>query len=338
MPRLLVALALGLSACHPDADAAPVPDPLVADPRPVPKASVSQPVPEASPAPLVAPAALNLPALDPDPATVPAPGDPPPPTLHRLPDGRTFIHDGHRDRIAVRDAAGRDHDLGEAVLVAVPRLGWLIAPKTDPGQFHDVDPAAPRLRPLWAQPTDPDPAVHVRISLAGLDRGAPLFLVRRLRQPPASARLVAATTSQLVRVAAPGRVETRAIELPPDLHVPGSDAVRDRRLLLVGADIRRGDPPSPWDTPFTAEVTLLDLETLALRRLGEAVGAWTRTTAVPHPYLAVRWTDHAAHARDHGWAERCINHVDPHDDSLTPCSLPSQIQEPPARPSPARAR
>lgn len=45
----------------------------------------------------------------------------------------------------------------------------------------------------------------------------------------------------------------------------------------------------------------------------------TRNTSAPHPYVAVRWRDHAPHAHDHDRAEDCINFVDPASEQLTAC-------------------
>lgn len=310
-PALVLALCLhgpASLACHPEL--APV---------------STTPTPAAARHPSPAPAAvtaldLNLPAIEPDPAIVlAAVGDGPPPTAHRLPDGRVLIHDGYRDRVAIRDPrTGRDTDLGEVTRVDVPRLGWLIVPKTDGSpHYHDVDPAAPRLRSLWRS-ADADPALFTRATLAGLDRGAPLFVVRYVGQG-AGQEMLSQRGTQLVRVLGPGRVEARPVPLAFDVDAPSADAVRDHRLLLVdtGPPRRAG---LATGQAFTAAAQVLDLGDLTVRELGEARGAWTDATAMPHPYLALRWSDHDRHARDHGWAEGCINIVDVAHEQLTPCA------------------
>lgn len=311
MLRSTLLLAITLAACS---DLGPP----ATTPEPAPASTVSTPT---RPAPVTP---LNLPSLAGTPAASRvADGDPSPPTIHSLPDGRRFIHDGYRDRITLEDpTTGVRTDLGEVTLVAVPRLGHLIVPKTEPAHYHDVDPTAPRLRPLWRTPDHPEPTVLALVTLVGLDRGAPLFLVRHQRVAPIGAAPPPFPTVELVRLAAPGSPEIRVVPISADHAAPSADAVRDHRLLLLGPhrDLPAGDPPSAWRAPFSAPVSVLDLRTLAVRPLGDARGDWTDGTAVPHPYIAVRWTDHDAHARDHGWAEGCINTVDPTHERLVPCT------------------
>jgi len=310
MPHLALLLACAALACGAELD--PPATPASAS------ASTSSRDLAASTAPR-----LNLPALDGTPAPLVAADDPQAPTVHALPDGRRFIHDSHRDRITLEDPrTGERTDLGEAVLLAVPRLGYLIVPKREPATYHDVDPDAPRLRPLWRAPGHPGPTTLVFTELVGLDRGAPLFLVRKRRVGAPSVPLPPFPTVDLVRVAAPGAPEVTTVRVTSDHHAPGDDAVRGRKLVLVGPqrDLPPGAPAAARTRPFTAPVILLDLDSHAVQALGEARGDWTVATAVPHPYLAVRWTDHDPHARDHGWAEACINTVDPHRGLLTACT------------------
>jgi hypothetical protein len=285
-----VLLALALAACDTTREtSAPVPAAQPLAPAPTPAASTAI-------------VSLNLPATEPNPAPPHIPGEPYAPTTHRLPDGREFIHDSNRDRISVRDPSSPDPiDLGQATLLTVPRLGELIVPRPEAEvRYHDVDPDAPRLRLLWTAPAS-------GALFAGVDRGAPVFLVRG-----------ATTTAELVRITGPGTTDTRAIDLPLGLGPPSTDAVRDHRLLLVRHEPQR--PQNFLGRNFSAAVFVLDVEANTLRPLGDATGAWTSGTAMPHPYVVVRWTDHDPHARDVGWAEDCVNLVDPARERLTPCA------------------
>jgi hypothetical protein len=196
--------------------------------------------------------------------------------------------------------------------VIVPHLGTLIVPKSSDGvhRYHDIDPTAPRLRLLW------QPALDAHAQLAGLDRGAPLFLVRR----------DGVATVDLVRVPAPGAPEIRTTTLPDNFHPASTDAVRGTRLLLVGPSAGPAEPGPIHDgrelwAPFTGSVLLLDLATDQRRTLGEATGAWSRTTAVPHSYVAVQWTDHDPHGRGRWFPEECINRVDVASERLTRCPV-----------------
>lgn len=312
MSRVLLALALNLLACteHGADTAPPAPAPHAAASPPPFVATSSLPVTNQPQRP-AAPVTLNLPATDPIVVPPYVVGQETPPTTHRLPDGREFIHDSYRDRIAVRDpATGEQTDLGEAILVIVPHLGTLIVPKNKDGayRYHDIDPTAPRLRFVWQSPID---AYH---QLAGLDRGAPLFLLRR----------DGVATVDLVRVPAPGAPEIRTTTLPDDFHPASTDAVRGTRLLLVGPSAKPAEPGPIHDgreiwSPFTGSVLLLDLATDQRRNLGEATGEWSMTTAVPHSYIAVRWTDHDPHGRGRWFPETCINRVDVASEHLTRC-------------------
>ncbi len=288
----VVLLALALTACDTAHE--------TAAPTPAARPPTFVPTPVAASTAVVS---LNLPETEPTPAPPPhVPGQPYAPTTHRLPDGREFIHDSHRDRIAIRDpSAAEPIDLGQAILLTVPRLGDLIIPPPEGAvAYHDVDPDAPRLRLLWTAPTSGS-------RLVGVDRGAPVFLARS-----------DTNKVELVRITGPGVHDTRPIDLPADLSPPSNDAVRDHRLLLVRFDPR---PPHPLQgLDFSAAVFVLDLGTRALRALGDATGTYTSGTAMPHPYVAVRWTDHDPHARDIGWAEDCVNLVDPAREHLTPCA------------------
>lgn len=299
MHRALLALAIQL-ACTDHGDTAPPSAPTSAS---IPDSSFASPP---APTPPAAPAALNLPASDPIVTPVHKPGDIPAPTVHRLPDGREFIHDLYRDRISIRDAANHATDLGEVTLLAVPGLGSLILPKDADGRprYHDVDPTAPRLRLLWAPPADVHPI------LAGLDRGAPLFYLRRDDR----------TAIDLVRVPAPGVAETRTIKLGVPFIPASSDAVRGDRILLVGVTPRTRTTMD-WTGPgITEPVVVLDLTAAQTRRIGDARGDWSMSTSIPHPYVAVQWTDHDRHGRGSWFAEACVNRVDPASERLTACT------------------
>ncbi len=309
MRRFAVFLGFVLSVgCHGEAPAAPV--------RPA-EGSVGSVA--SAPGPAVAERLdLNLPRLESDPKYDVEAADGTSVRGYPLPDGRVLLFDRYRDRIAVSDPkTGGRVELGEAMLTAVPRLGWLIVPKGGAqGRYHDVDPKTGALRLLWAAPEE-DAGGWTHAQLAGVDRGAPLMIVRRVRRSPGSADAPEPRV-RLVRLRGPGDAEESTLTLRLGLWIAGPDAVRGRELLLVDASevrgkMRIGEPPK------TAPVFVVDLETHAIRELGQAVGAWSMTTAVPHPYVAVRWSDHDARVRDLWWGPECVNTVDAGSLALTPC-------------------
>lgn len=259
---------------------------------------------------------LNLPALTAESSPIVGDDREHPLQAYRLRDGRLLIHDGHHDRIAVLDpATGTRTDLGEAVLFPVPGLGWLFAPKRVPVRYCDIDPAAPRLRELWSAP-EGEADVLAITHLAGLDGGAPLFVVTfRGRSSGA-----AGPDAQLVRVRGPGDVVVRDVVLPAGMSVPGTDGVRGRRLLMLGAHALPHSSVDPMRGPrSTVPAFILDLDSATLRPLGPANVGWTRGTAIPHPYITLRWSDHDPHGHNHGWDESCVNLVDVASERLTPC-------------------
>lgn len=257
---------------------------------------------------------VDLPALNPVAVPIASADPEQPPRAYPLAGGRLLIHDAHRDRIALYEPdTGAQTELGEAMLVAVPRLGWLIVPRRTPWQYCDIDPNAAALRVLWQEPTDVAQFMSV-VQLAGNDRGAPLFVVTRLRIAPGTVTAVPEPGLRLVRVRGPGRSDVRDLPLPAGLTVPSSDAVRGARLLLL-----RSAPASSAAEALHADALLLDLEPGTLRSLGRASGDWTLGTAMPHPYIALRWSDHDGQARDHGWAEGCVNVVAVADARLVAC-------------------
>ena len=73
-----------------------------------------------------------------------------------------------------------------------------------------------------------------------------------------------------------------------------------------------------WTQPFDAEVAVLDLRTGAHHRIGRARGGWTQTTAIPHPYLTVRWADGSTSPPLAMWeTEGMVTFVDPTTERLT---------------------
>ena len=65
---------------------------------------------------------------------------------------------------------------------------------------------------------------------------------------------------------------------------------------------------------------VLDLTATQTRRIGDARGDWSMSTSIPHPYVAVQWTDHDRHGRGSWFAEACVNRVDPASERLTACT------------------
>ena len=72
-----------------------------------------------------------------------------------------------------------------------------------------------------------------------------------------------------------------------DWRPAGNDAVRDSKLLLLGAFEPKVFSGAP--TPFKCDVALLDLDTGTVKKVGKIPGGWTSTTAVPHPRVFVTW-------------------------------------------------
>jgi hypothetical protein len=221
------------------------------------------------------------------------------PEVYALPDGRSLLYDGYNGSI-VYVWEPRGHTLTELArgrLIAVPRQGWLVEQEEDAGyRLYDVDPdrTHPRLRELYH---------GIRGSLAGVLDGAIVFETE------------AAHT--FTCISGPGHSTELPIALPAQTAVPSTDAIRDHRLLLIDVAHRPHHDFPPYDgATFDVAVSILDLDTGAVRPIGVAKGGWTRFTAVPHPHVVVRWADHDPAARDLGWHEDLINVVDPVSEHL----------------------
>ena len=77
-------------------------------------------------------------------------------------------------------------------------------------------------------------------------------------------------------------------------HVANGDAIRDGRILLLGErDIAATVSTTLWNKSFRAKLGIYDLATDEIRKLDNATGDWSMFTAMPHPYVYVRWTTEA---------------------------------------------
>lgn len=263
---------------------------------------------------------LNLPALAEDPTYTVERADGTNVRGYPLPDGRVMLYDRYRDAVALLDPrTGARVELGEAMLTAVPRLGWLIVPKgAAEGRYHDIDPKTGALRLLWAAPAA-DSEGWTFAQLAGSDRGAPVMISRRVRraegQPDAPE-----TEVRLVRLRGPGDVQVVTAALRPGLWIAGADALRGDRLLLVeSAPLFGRSYGRSQGEPIQAPVFVLELGRGEVRAVGEATGAWNMTMSVPRAYVAVRWGDHDGRGHDAWWGAQCVNTVDPASLAITPC-------------------
>ena len=102
--------------------------------------------------------------------------------------------------------------------------------------------------------------------------------------------------------------------------IEGADAVRGSNLLLIEGPPKHGDPKPEHGKPFVSKVFALDLDSGQLRPLGEASGDWSYNTAIMHPYVAVRWSDHDRRVRDVWFGPECVNTVDVATVKLSPCT------------------
>lgn len=276
---------------------------------PTPAAAADPPAPAG--AELRAPLDLNLAALAPE-----GGGEDPYKRRYRLADGRLLAYDGMNDRAAVIDGAGQRHDLGAALLVAVPGLGRLVVPKDGPPwRYCDVAPGGVALRTLWTAP-ESEGSASLLTEVAGAWRGAPLLALTHVEVSAAGDGLPGREL-RLVRLLGPGQVEARTLARSSGLRVAGPDAVRGDRLLLLGPSAQGPAKDGPWSAPLTAPVYVAALTGAEPRPLGLARGDWTMDTAVPHPYVTVRWSDGGDHPR--GWSGPCVNLVGVADEKLTPC-------------------
>jgi len=221
-----------------------------------------------------------------------------PQVAFRLADGRSLLHESNGPGLTyLWDPIRRElTELPHSRLVAVPGRGWLIASADGRDSLYDVDPdrAHPRLREVFAQP-------HATIDVVGVLDDQLALLVRP--SLPTGALDRAAT---LVCVTGPGTHTRHALDLPA-LAVPSGDAIRGHRLLLVSVPWRAFDLRgalldagissdlrlvTPDGSLPTTDVSILDLDTLERRPVGNAIGAWL-FAAQPHAYLDVQWADGA---------------------------------------------
>lgn len=212
------------------------------------------------------------------------------PAAYRLPDGRYLLYDGYDANMVYvwQPRTKTLTELGRAVLVAVPRLGWLVEQTGNDGvaRLYDLEPKAAALRELWRSADG--------VEVAGTLDGA---IALRAGQ-------------RIVCLSGPGATTTLATTLPAGARIAGDDAIRGHRMLLIA-----GAMPDPGSWPgghgtFDVAIEILDLGSGKVRTIGVGAGAWTRTTDVPHPYVAVHWSDRDRNLRDPGWAEDVIDVVD----------------------------
>jgi hypothetical protein len=214
------------------------------------------------------------------------------PSVHRLLDGRSLLNDTYNANLLMLwDPATKTlTELARGVLMRVPGHGALVYTSERDGAvgiFSDVDPDAPRLRELHRFER-----AKANTAVAGAIDGMPALLV----QPPvstATARAEAATPVTFLCLSGAGVSSRFEAVVPAGFHAVGVDPVDGHRMLLLGAidhEQLYASNSGFGQTPFDAEVAVLDLATGAHRSIGRAAGGWTQTTAIPHPRLAVGWS------------------------------------------------
>jgi hypothetical protein len=237
------------------------------------------------------------------------------PSVHRLLDGRSLLNDTYNANLLMLwDPATKTlTELARGVLMRVPGHGALVYTSERDGAvgiFSDVDPDAPRLRELYRFER-----VKENTGVVGAIDGMPALMVR----PPVSVSSAKAETPAPVTVlclsgaGVSGRFDA---VVPAGFHPMSVDPVDGHRLMLLGViDHEKLEASGGGfaNTPFSAEVGILDLATGTHRSLGRAAGGWTQTTAIPHPVLQVGWADgtHDTSPTFAGLADAAITLVDP---------------------------
>jgi hypothetical protein len=214
--------------------------------------------------------------------------------------------------------------LGAVWLVPVAGHGWWIERYLD-GRFEivDIDPdrSSPRLRPVWRIPT----AAGFRQSwggIAGVLDGTVVALARSSdnTRGGASERRSSVTLACLY---GPGQTVTRQVSLANNVSWASRDAFRGHRMLAW----RDKDEPDTYARgAWHTDVVIHDLDSGRERSVGQAVGGWTTTTAMPHAYMELRWKDDETSSRDPNPAPEGLsmadadggwNTIDPHTEKVS---------------------
>ncbi|MBI5535400.1 MAG: hypothetical protein HY898_21910 [Deltaproteobacteria bacterium] len=225
------------------------------------------------------------------------------PSAYAVCGGRYLIEDAYRDLLYLWEPSQhRLTRLGQGRLAPVPRLGRLVSTyQSEHLTLSDVDPALPRLR-AWLGPSR-----DIGAAVVGSYRGSPLILSRGTGGTGASGR----SSIELLELRSPGAPEVHRVDTPAPMRIASADSVRGERLLLVG---NTSNGATRWQSgaassTFTAEVWVASMDRGQLRAIGQAQGAWSMGTAIPHPYVTVVWSDHDPSV-PFGWpSEGCRNTV-----------------------------
>ncbi|HUS31539.1 MAG TPA: hypothetical protein VMZ53_23700 [Kofleriaceae bacterium] len=206
---------------------------------------------------------------------------------YALRDGRVVRYDAYNANVVsiFEPSTKQVTELGRAALLAVPRMGWLVLTRGADGtvRLNDIDPSRDALRLVW-QGGYPE--------VVGTLDGA----------------IVISSERELIALTAPGVAQTLA-KLPAGMSPASGDAIRGHRLLLVSGGAKE-DGSWPARMTFDADVSIMDLQTSRVRKVGIAKGGYTMQTAIPHPFVLVHWADHEQLASERSWAEGRPNIVD----------------------------
>ena len=239
-----------------------------------------------------------------------------PPSVHRLPDGRSLLNDTYNANLLMLwDPRTKQlTELARGVLMRVSGHGMLVytgdGENTDVGVFSDIDPAAPRLRELWRFERGKADAAVV-----GAIDGMPALMVGpaagtwRHRRP---------TRVKLLCMSGAGVSGRFEALIPAGYNPVGVDPIDGHRMLLLGVIDHEKLYGGGLEPPFDAEVAVLDLATGAKRKVARVAGGWTQFTAIPHPVLRVAWNDGTVDttAIRFGGAEDAVTLVDPATEQL----------------------
>jgi hypothetical protein len=245
----------------------------------------------------------RLMAVNGSPTAAPMPGLPPP--AYAIAPDRFLVVDNDRYRLLLWDRSARKlTDLGHGRTEVVPGQGRIAVGLDERGEhtrYLEIDPHADALRVLWVPP---DGVGH---ELVGVHEGAPLVATTSWSEGKRTRKL------GFVRLLGDGRTQSFAHTVDPSLSPANGDAVRGQRLLLVGGPVQVGAA----DRPFAEPIAILELDKGRVRELGDATGAFSVSTAVPHPYVRVQWSDHAARMHPGFPVEGCTNEIDVRTEAIT---------------------
>lgn len=236
-----------------------------------------------------------------------------PPEVYVLADGRRLLYDRYNENISYlwEPSTKMLTPLGKVQPVAVGRKGFLLAEyNEDAYVYSDIDPRHPARREVWRA----SPSKHVEM-LGELD-GAVVALELDDSAYQSSSRKKR-RAANLVCMLGPDRITKRGLSLPAGLYPVGSDALREHRLLLLGAYEHANAPRGVWMSPFTAGVYILDLDRRGQsRRIATVPGSYTHHTAVPHPYVNVEWGPPPSKKKDQFSDRGVTYYVDPATERL----------------------